>query len=867
MDRATRWFRRLLRMLPADFQADYARDMERTFRAQQAEARALGRRGLARLWCDTVLGMVRAAPRQHMDQIRQDVVYALRSLGRRPAAAAAAVTTLAIGIGSVTAIASIVNGIEWRPLPYPAPDRLVFVEERFKGEASATTGYSTFEDWRLRSDEFEELAAIGSSEATLATPGGAERVAGLRVTPGYFRVTGVAPALGRPFTAAENRPANRRFVILSARLWRARFNGDADIVGRAVQLNGVPYVVTGVMPEGVEDVLADRVYDRADVWLPLAYDVSLPFACRTCRHLRVIGRLKPHASIDRAQAELDAITQQLARENPTSYADPGANVRLAADVLLGPVRPALYLLLAAVCVLLIIATVNVANLLLVRAVERAPEIATRRALGVATGRLVRQLLTESGVLAAMGAAGGVAFAYAASSGLLALAPPTIPRLEQVTLDARVLGLTLLIAVAVAVLLGVLPAWHLAARDLTPLLRGGRALVPGGGRLGRALVAGNVALAVVLLAITGLLGRSFLALMRVEPGFDPESVTTASLSLAGPKYVERGASMAFYAALLDRIGGSGDVAALTTQLPTDPNDAAGFHVHGRLTANPEDAPMADRFGVTPSYFRALRIPVLRGRGFTDRDRAHAPRVAIVNKTAADRLFQGEDPIGQRISLGGPADPPRVIVGIVGDVRHRGLGEPVSYQAYVPLEQFDDWPVRILLRTRDSHAAAAERIRQAVAALDRSQVVVAVRPYDALVRETLADRRFLLWLIGGFAAAALLLASIGLYGVVSYVVAQRGRDLALRMALGAARADIRVLVLRMGMTPVALGVAVGLALAIAATRLVDPMLFAVGRFDAAALGGAVVALCASAGVACYLPARRATRLDPIAALRTD
>jgi putative ABC transport system permease protein len=310
-----------------------------------------------------------------------------------------------------------------------------------------------------------------------------------------------------------------------------------------------------------------------------------------------------------------------------------------------------------------------------------------------------------------------------------------------------------------------------------------------------------------------------------------------------------------------------VAALTTQLPTAVNDSAGLHVEGRQSANPEDAPTADRFGVTPEYFRALRIPVLRGRGFTDYDREGSPRVALINRTAAEQLFPGEDPIGRRIGLGGPDGPRREIVGIVGDVRHRGLAAPVSYQAYIPIAQFDDWPVRVVLRTNDAHAVAAERIRSAVEALDRSQVAYAVRSFDAIVSETLAERQFLLWLIGAFASAALLLAVIGLYGVVSYVVAQRSRDLALRVALGAARADIRRLVLRIGMAPVLAGLAIGLLLVVAATRPVEAMLFSIGRLDAGTIAGAVGVLFMSALLACYLPARRAMRLDPVSALRAE
>ena len=866
MNRHFRWFRRLLTLFPADFRADYARDMERTFAAQHREAVRHGG-GLARLWLETTADLVRTAPAEHVDQLRQDVSYAVRNIMRRPGAALAAIATLAIGIGSTTAILSIVNGIDWRPLGYPDAERVVFVRETFQGNTSNSTGYATFVDWRERSRSFAELAAMSSAETTLATDTEAERVSGLRVTPGFFRVTGIAPALGRAFTDAENRWDNRRFAILSADLWRRRFNADPAVIGRSVQLGGRPHVVTGVMPEGIEDLIADRVYDRTDVWLPLGYDVTLPFACRTCRHIRVVGRLRATVALEQAEAEIDVITQRLGREHATSYAGAGARVTRVADVLLGPVRPALYLLLAAVAVLLLMATVNVANLMLVRAVERGPEIATRRALGVASGRLVRQLLTESLVTAAAGALCGLVVAYTALRALVAAAPATLPRVSDVALDGRIVAITTAITAAVGLLFGILPAWHLVSADVASYLRGARSTVSAGGRAGRVLVGGNVAFAVVLLAVTALLARSFVSLLQVDPGFDPRDVTTASVSLAGPAYAEDAAAQQFFRTLLERAVGPADVAALTSQLPTDPNDSAGFHIQGRTTANPEDAPMADRFAVTADYFRVARVPVLRGRSFTAQDDARAPRVAIINETTARQLFPGEDPIGQRISLGPPTDPPREIVGIVGDVRHRGLAEPITYQAYVPLAQYGNTPVVLVVRSPDPIAAVADRIRTAVRAIDRTQVAHDVRSFASFVNATLAERRFLLTLIAGFAAAALALAVIGLYGVVSYVVAQRTRDIGLRVALGAARADIRRLVFRIGMSPVVAGLVVGFALVLMVTRPLESLLFSVSRLDGVAIGGALALLCGCAVAACYLPARRATRIEPISALRAE
>lgn len=860
------WFRRLLKLLPADFQADYARDMERTFDAQHREAsQRRGVRGVAALWWETLRDLLRTAPREHLDQLGQDVSYALRSLRVRPAATVAAVATLAMGIGGVTAIASVVNGVDWRPLGYPDARRVVYVKERYQGEASSTTSYATFADWRDRSRSFSALAAASSMSTTLfgEQP---EQVIGMRVTPGFFGVLGVQPVLGRGFTDAENRWENRRFAVLSAGLWRRRFGSDPQIVGRAISLAGVPYVVTGVMPDDIEDLIGNRLYDGVDLWAPLAYDATLPFACRTCRHLRVFGRLRPDATREAAEAELDVITRQLAREHG-GYSMPGAAVERIADALIGPIRPALYLLLAAVGVLLAIAAINVANLMLARSVERTAEIATRRALGVASGRLVRQLLTESLVLAALGAVGGVALAYAGVGALVAAAPPAIPRIAAVVIDGRVLALTVVVTGAVGLLFGLLPAWHLARVDIASALRGVRATGPAGGRHGRLLVSGNVVLAVVLLAVTALLGRSLAQLLRVDPGFDAGGVTVASLSLAGPAYNEQPASLAFYRALVEAVGRPGDTVALTTQLPMEFNDRAGFHVVGRFAPNPEDAPVADRFAVTSEYFRAMRIPVRRGRAFTEADQAAAPRVAVINETAARELFGGGDPIGRQILLGGRDGDPYVVVGIVGDVRHRGLGEPFSYQAYVPLAQHYSAPVSLVLRTPDDAGAVAARVRGAVASIDRMQAVTDVRPLRDQVSDTLAERRFLLSLIAAFAAMSLSLAVVGLYGVVSYVVAQRTRDIGVRVALGAEPRDVRRFVLGLGMRPVLLGLVAGVPLVALAGRTVAPMLVSVGTFDPAAIAGAAAVLFACALAACYVPARRATRVDPIAALRAE
>ncbi len=868
MDNKMRWFRRLLRLLPPDFQADYARDMERTFASQQRDARHQGARVLVRLWYETIGDLLRTAPREHAGQLAQDMSYALRDLRRRPGATAAAVATLAVAIGSATAILSIVNGIDWRPLGYPDPDRLVFVLERFKGEASETTGYQTFADWRARSRSFTEVAAMASMVTTLAEGGEAEQIAVMRVTPGYFRVIGLEPALGRAFTEAENRWDNRRFVVLSERLWARRYGSDPNIVGRAIALGGRPYVVTGVMREAREDLIAQRIFEDAELWVPLAYDATLPFSCRTCRHVRVVARLRPDVSESQAQADVDRITQQLAREHLASYAGAGARVTRVADVVLGPIRPALYVLLGAVGVLMIIAGSNVANLLLVRSIERGPEIATRRALGAATGRLVRQLFTESLVLAAIGALCGVALAYAAIRGLVALAPADLPRIDQVAIDARVLGITTLMASVAGLLFGLLPAYQVASADLTAFLRGARAQVAGGGRAGRVLVAGNVALALALLGTSALLGRSFVHLLRVDPGFDPAAVVTAEISLAGPAYAETEPTLAFYRRVSRALEQQGSHAAFTSQLPVgEQNDRAGFHVAGRVADNPEDAPMADRFAITPGYFRAMRMPLLRGRDFNDRDAEKSPRVAIINRTAARQMFGDADPLGQRIMLGGAGGAGLQIVGIAGDVRHRGLGEPISLQAYIPMAQWAGGPVRLVMRTDEGLRSAALRIQRAVVDADPSQAVHNLRTFDAVLAATLAERRFLLWLVVAFAGAALLLAIIGVYGVVSYVVAQRSRDLGLRVALGAARGDIRRLVLRIGMAPVLAGLTIGLLLVIPATRPLEGMLFSVERFDAASIGAAAGALFASALLACYLPARRAMRADPVAALRAE
>ena len=877
---APRPFRWLLRLLPLEFREGYARDMEAAFEAERRDA---GRRGLAAtlgLWLATAADVAATAPGEHVDILRRDATVGLRALARRPLHTAAAVGALALGIGANVAMFAVADAVLLQPLPYANADALVSVSETSRGEAS-NVGYLSFLDLKARARGVTGLVAAAGSTATFAEgPKPAERVNAMRVSAGYFDLVGVSPALGRAFAEDEDRPtAARRVVVLSHDLWRRRFDADPAVVGRTVQISDTPFTVVGVMPAGFDDLVASRLYRGAELWYPLGYDPAAAFACRTCRHLRVLGRLAPGVSAEAAEAELATLFATLEQEHPSEYTKSGARVRTLGDVFLGPVRPALALLWIGVGLLLLVACANVASLQLLAASERSGEVAVRAALGVTRGRLARQLVTESVMLSLAGALAGLVPAWAAVRLLATQGPQELPRLQAASLDARALAVTVAIALASGLVFALVPIARLGrGRSSDDLHGAGRRTDGAAAWRARAwLVAGNVAMAALLLAGAAVITRGVSRIIAVDPGFDPRQVLTMRLWAGGARFKapepegQIAAAVRYYdevQARLRALPGVRSVSAVTT-LPFGGVDGYGLHVVGRFTANPEDAPSADRFAVTPGYFETMRIPLVRGRSLDGRDTQLSEKVAWINRTAAEALFAGEDPLGHQVVLGGQQGAARTIVGIVGDVRHNSLDQPPGPQVYVPHAQWAwaETQMTLVVRTEGDLAGLAATAREAVREVDASQPVTDIRPMADVVGASTATRRFVAGGLVGFGALALALAVVGLYGAVSVSVDQRRVEIGIRLALGAGAAEIRRMILAHGMRPVAWGLAAG-ALAVAATaRLVTAADEGLAAIEPAAVAAAFVVLCAASLAACAVPAWRAGRVDPARSLRAE
>ncbi len=802
--------------------------------------------------------------------LMNDIRYGLRQLTRSPSFTLLSILTLALGIGATTAIFSVVNPILFRPLPYPGADRIVTVAERDKEGQDAGTGYATFIDVQKMAGSFEAVAVTSSWQPTLQERGDPERLDGQRVTQAFFSILGVRPILGRDFTPEENVRGKHRVTILSHGLWQRRFGSDAAVIGRPVTFDGIQYIVVGVMPRSFESLLAPT----AQLWAPLGYELSLPWACRTCHHLREIARLKPGVGPEAARRELDVISGRLVAEYPTEYAAPGMLVVPLHTALTRDVRPALLALLGAVGFVLLIACANVSGLLLGRGMQREAEFAIRGALGAGRHRVVRQLLTESVLLSVLGGAAGAALAWWGVKGLAALAPPGLPRLNQIGIDSRVLAFTVALSLSCGLLFGLVPALATARPDLFAVLRpGGRHTSQRSRRLARGiLVAGEVALALMLLVGAGLLLRSLERLLAVDPGFDPRSVLTMEVQTTGARYNDNGPTWDFFDRALLAISAVPGVeqAGWTSMLPLGGNfDRYGVQIEGKLLANPEEAPSADRYAVTPEYLRAMRIPLKRGRTLTRQDGAGAPAVVLINETFARIGWAGEDPIGKRVQLGGPHERWRTVVGIVGDVHHTGLDEQQAPQIYLPEIQWlgADGAMVLAARTRGDPATLVPAIHAAIRSIDPSLPILRTATMEDVLAATAQPRRFALVIFQLFAVVALLLAAAGIYGVLAAGVTERTREIGIRSALGASRGGLLKLVVRQGLGLTAAGLAAGTVGALLLSRFLGGMLFGVGARDPLTFIGVVVVLLAVALVACWAPAWRATRVSPLEALRGE
>jgi putative ABC transport system permease protein len=778
---------------------------------------------------------------------------------------------LALGIGANAAIFSVVNSVLLAPLPYADPARLVTIGERQPDSSAGNVGYSTFLDWRDRSRSFEQMAIIRSWQPTLLVNGEPERIPAMRVSWNFFRTLGVTPAIGRDFRADEDNPDRWRVLIISDRLWRRRFGADPSVIGRVVMMNDRDYTIVGVMPSAFEPLISEHFYQAADMWAALGYDRSLNYACRTCQHLKAIGRLNAGVAREAARAEVDAIHTELRRQFPAEYAPETVTLVPLNEELTGNLRPALMVLMGAVAFVLLIACANVANLLLARMSRREHDLALRTALGASRGRLVRQLLAENVLLAAAGGVGGVLLAAVTVPLLTSVAPASVARLTDAQVDGRVIAFSALVSLATAVVFGLLPALRASRIDLRQSIHGdGRKTAHAPTSVARRLlVAADVALAMVILAGAGLMIRSVDRLIGVDPGFDPDHVLTMQISMVGQAYAKNevvAAKTDEMVAKLRELPGVTAVAA-AGQIPLGGNgDRWGFHVQGRPSS--ADDPSVERYSVTPEYFTVMRIPLRRGRLFTEADRASSESVMLVGEQTARTLWPGIDPIGQHVRIGSATEGPwRTIVGIVGDVRHRELAAPPTMQMYAPQAQLTDSFLTFVMRSNGDASILANEARRAIWSVASDVPVYQVAPLADLVAMSVGPRRFVMLLLGCFGAVALLLTAVGLYGVISYTVNERTREIGVRAALGASHADIVRLVVGGGIRVVVAGLIAGVVTAAVSTRYLEGSLYGTSATDPATFAVVAVVLLLVTLAAQGIPILRALRVDPAVALRQE
>jgi putative ABC transport system permease protein len=805
-----------------------------------------------------------------MNSLFKDIRYGFRSLMKHLGFTTIAVITLALGIGASTAIISAVNPILFESLPYPHADRIVMIWEGTKDGGRNHGTFATYRAMVERTRSFESLAVMRPWQPTVTGPDQPERLDGQRVSASYFRVLGVAPGLGRDLLESEDQLNGPKVAIISDGLWKRRFGSDKAIVGRQVRLDDNSYTVVGVMPGAFENVLAPS----AEIWSPLQYDQSLPLQGREWgHHLRTVGRLRSEASMDQATRELEQILRDLAPVLKDHGIPEKFIVNTLQDDVTGAVKPTLLAVLGAVLLLLAIACVNVTNLLLARGAQRRGEFAMRAALGAGRMRMIRQLLTESLLLAVFGGALGMVVAELGVNALVALSPAELPRVDVIRVDGAVLAFGIGITTLIGLVVGLVPAFHASRVDLHTGLQQSSQRAAGGHQLTRrALVVTEVALALVLLVGAGLLLRSLQRLFAISPGFDASQVVTMQVQTSGHRFDEESATHRFFAQALEAVQQVPGVtaAAFTSQLPLSGDlDEYGVQFEQGPSGKPEGGYGTFRYGVTPGYFEAMGIPLRRGRLLDAHDIAGAPVAVLISESLAKRKFPGQDPIGHRLHVGRQDLPWYTIVGVVGDVKQASLALTQSDAVYIPAAQWyaPDSAMSLVVRARGDAAALVPVIKQAIWSVDKDQPILRVATMDDLLAASAAERRFVLILFQAFALVALVLAATGIYGVLSGSVTERTREIGIRLALGASRRDILALVVRQGMTLTGLGVVIGLSAALAASQAIVTLLFGVSRLDPITYLGVIALLGGVSMIACWAPARRAIKVDPLVALRYE
>jgi len=803
-----------------------------------------------------------------MQTLFQDLRYGVRMLLKKPSFTFIAIITLALGIGANTAIFSVVNAVLLRALPYPQPDRLVVLREKTRSGQLMGVAYPNYYDWRGQAQSFTEMAGYRGAPFNLTGVDKPVRLQGRMVSWNFFRLLGVQPQLGRMFVEADDKMGAARTTLLTHGLWQGKFGGDPAIIGKPLSLNGDSYTVIGVLPADFE------FFYPYDLFIPLDVSATRGDLGRGNHSgLNVLARLKDGVSQAQASAEMDGLAAGLERAYPETNSGQGALTYSLLDRYASDISRTLWVLLGAVGFVLLIACVNVANLLLVRAAERQKEIAIRLALGAGRGRIIRQLLSESLLMALLSGVAGVLLGIWMMKGLLALSPDDIPRLNQTKLDPTVLLFTLGISLVTGLLFGLLPAWQAARHDLHATLKEGGRSSAGAGRerIRQALLVAEVGLSLVLLVGAGLMLRTVYQLIHVNPGFATEHLLTAQFNLPRNVYDEP-RLQGFYKESLTRIESLPGVraAALTLSLPIDGSNWNSIFIVADKPVPPRDQLPSSAFTpVSTNYFKAMGIQLLKGRVFTETDTADKPKVMVINETLAARLWPGEDPIGKRLKQGWPEDqsPWREVIGVVADVKLNGVDQDTPLQSYLPLAQDSSRFLGLVVRTSSNPLQLATTVEQTIHALDKDLPVFNVRSMDQMLGNAIAQQRLTLVLLLGFAVLALLLAAVGIYGVISYSVSLRTHELGVRMALGAQRGDVLRLIVGQGMKLTLIGVALGLLSAYALTRWMEALLFRVRATDPLTFTVIAVLLIVVALLACYLPARRATKVDPMVALRYE
>jgi putative ABC transport system permease protein len=803
-----------------------------------------------------------------METIYQDLRYSFRMMIKSRAFTIVAVLALALGIGANSAIFSVVNSVLLQPLPFDEPERLLVLWETSikRGQSAVPASVPNFVDWQNQNTVFEHVAAFNDDSFIMTGGAEPERIPGVRVSASLFPLLRVSPFIGRGFTLEDDKEGASPVAITSYNFWKQRLGSDTNLEGKTLVLEGKIHSVIGVMPPGFQ------FYNlESELWLPFAFTAD-DMSSRGAHYIRVVARLKPDVTQQQAQEEMGRISDRLAEQYPDTNAGRGINLVPLHEQLVGDVRPALLVLLGAVGFVLLIACANVANLLLARAASRQKEVAIRVALGASRSRLIRQLLTESMLLALIGGSVGLLLALWGVDILVALAPESLQSIKGVGMDGRVLGFTFAVSVVTGILFGLVPALQASKPDMNESLKeGGRSSSDSRrNRFRSILVVSEVALSLVLLICAGLMVMSFSRLLQVNPGFNPDNVLTMGLSLPDVKYRQPEQWSAFNRQVLDKISALPGIqsSGAITNLPFgDGNMMLTFRRADGPPMLPSEQPATIFHANSPGYFQTMGIPLLKGRDFTERDTTEAPAVLIINEAMARLHFANEDPIGKSMIVGYGDPIPREIIGIVGDVKHAGLANDSRAETYSPISQTPFPFITLVVRSTADTASLLTAIRREVQAVDKDQPLANVRTMSERISNTIAQPRFYTLLLSIFAIVALLLAAVGIYGVISYSVTQRTREIGIRMALGANQRNIVKLVVGQGMMPAITGVAIGLAASFFLTRWMASLLFAVSTTDPLTFAVISLLLSGVALVACYIPARRATKVDPMVALRYE